>query len=118
MLDGPAHCRWTNYRGNGLGQDYALLTPHRCYLDLGATGEERQAAYRALFRYELDQEAINDTRLALSQNQPLDNECFNAKIERMTGHRRIARPRGRPRRGVETDNSLPTRQEELGLRSL
>ena len=31
-----------------------LLDPHAVYLALGATPEARQAAYRELFRYELE----------------------------------------------------------------
>jgi putative transposase len=57
----------------------------------------RQACYRALFCHPLDTEAIGDIRLALSQSQPLGNARFLDTIERVTGHRREAKPRGRPR---------------------
>jgi len=50
-----------------------------------------------LFRSHLDQAAIEDIRLALNQNQPLGNLRFLARIEKMTGIRREAQPRGRPR---------------------
>ena len=36
-------------------------------------------------------------RLALNQNHPQGNERFYARIEKMTGVRRAAKPRGRPR---------------------
>ena len=54
-------------------------------------------------------------RLALNQNQPLGNSRFHARIEAMTGQRREARPRGRPR--VRQDESGPgdAEQGELGL---
>ena len=97
MVDDPAHYRWTSYRGNGLGQADARLTPHTLYLALGSDGKERQAAYRALFRAQLDRAAIDDIRLALNQSQPLGNERFYAKIAKMAGVRREAKPRGRPR---------------------
>ena len=102
MVDDPAHYRWTSYRwtsyrANGLGQSDARLTPHSLYLALGRNDRERQAAYRALFRAHLDRAAIDDIRLALNQSQPLGNARFYAKIESMTGVRREARPRGRPR---------------------
>jgi putative transposase len=54
-------------------------------------------SYRALFRAHLDGAAIDDIRLALNQSQPLGNARFYAKIESMTGVRREAKPRGRPR---------------------
>jgi putative transposase len=97
MVDDPAHYRWTSYRANALGQADSRLTPHPLYLALGATARECQTAYRALFRTHLDQEVIDDIRLALNQSQPLGNERFLARIEKMTGIRREARPGGRPR---------------------
>ncbi|MFM7294153.1 MAG: transposase, partial [Burkholderiales bacterium] len=97
MVDDPAHYRWISYRANGVGQPDARLTPHSLYLALGRNDQDRQASYRALFRAQLDGVAIDDIRLALNQSQPLGNARFYAKIESMTGVRREARPRGRPR---------------------
>jgi len=97
MVDDPAHYRWSSYRNNALGQTGTILTPHPLYLSLGVTDEERQSAYRALFRAQLDDAAVGDIRLALNQNQPLGNERFYQHIEQMTGQRRESKPRGRPR---------------------
>src|SRR3989338_2672556 len=97
MVDDPAHYRWTSYRANGLGQSSTILTPHPLYLALGADDKARQSAYRALFRAQLDKAAIDDIRLALGQGQPLGNERFYARIEKLTGQRREARPQGKPR---------------------
>ena len=96
MVEDPARYRWTSCRGNALGQASALLTPHPVYLQLGATDEARRSAYRELFAHHPDDEVVDELRLALNQNQPLGNVRFLAKIERMTGQRREARPRGRP----------------------
>lgn len=96
MVADPAHYRWSSYRANGLGQTDPLLTPHEVYAGLGREEGARRAAYRALFRAELDTEALADIRLALNQGQPLGNVRFLDEIERMTGRRRQARPRGRP----------------------
>ena len=71
MVDDPAHYRWTSYRHNALGQASPYLTPHPLYLAIGRGDTERQAAYRDLFRAQLDNKAIDDIRLALNQNQPL-----------------------------------------------
>jgi putative transposase len=96
MVDDPAHYRWTSYRHNGLGQTDSRITEHALYQSLAATNKGRQSAYRQLFRSALDQDAIDDIRLALNQNQPLGTSRFYAKVERLTGERREARPRGRP----------------------
>lgn len=98
MVDDPVHYRWSSYRANALGQSDALLTPHEVYLALDGHEPERLAAYCALFPSELAGEAIEDIRLALDQGQPLGNKRFLDTIERMTGLRREAKPRGRPRK--------------------
>jgi putative transposase len=97
MVDDPAHYRWSSYRFNGLGQPDPSLTPHPLYLALGRSDKERQAAYRALFLGHLDRTVIDDIRLALNQSQPVGNSRFHVRIEQMTGIRREAKPRGRPR---------------------
>lgn len=114
MVDDPAHYRWTSYRANGLGQFSPILTPHALYLALGEDEGARQKAYRALFRAQLDKAAVDEIRLALNQNQPLGNERFYARIEKLTGQRREAKPQGRPRVSsgeAATDDG----QAELGL---
>ncbi len=97
MIDDPVDYRWSNYRHNALGQANGYPTPHPRCLALGATSRTRRAAYRGLFRSELEEDAIRDNRLAINQNQPLGSARFYAKIKATTGQRRGARPRGRPR---------------------
>ena len=115
MVDDPAHYRWTSYRHNALGQANPYLTPHSLYREIGRDATERQAAYRDLFQAQLDGKAIDDIRLALNQNQPLGNSRFYAKIEATTGHRRKARPRGRPRVHHDESHMHDARQGELGV---
>jgi putative transposase len=97
MVDDPAHYRWSSYRANGLGQADLLLSPHEVYLSLGTEETARQSNYRAMFRPELDDDAIGDIRLALNQGQPLGGSRFLDSIEKATGQRLQVRPRGRPR---------------------
>jgi putative transposase len=84
-----------------LGVADGRITPHPLYRQLGANDQARQTTYRALFCAELERSAIDDMRLALTQNQPLGNARFYARIATTMGMRRKARPRGRPR--VESD---------------
>ena len=115
MVDDPAHYRWTSYRANALGAAEGRITPHPLYRQLGSSDRERQLAYRALFRAQLERAAIDDIRLALMQNQPLGNARFYARIEKATGMRREAKPRGRPRLQSDTDGETPEDQGQLGL---
>lgn len=115
MVDDPVHYRWSSYRANALGQMDALLTAHPLYLALDKIPEERFAAYRALFRPELEADAISDIRMALNQGQPLGNSRFIASIEKATGQRREVKPRGRPRKIVGPDTGLPPTQILMDL---
>jgi len=44
----PGAYEWSSYRVYACGQPNDWLVPHASYLALGATSEERQAAYRAI----------------------------------------------------------------------
>jgi putative transposase len=115
MVNDPAHYRWSSYRSNALGRADARLTPHALYEALGRSDNDRQAAYRALFRSQLDRAAIDDIRLALNQSQPLGDQRFYAKIEHVIGVRREAKPRGRPRLARDEDVAAVAGQPELKL---
>ena len=110
MVEDPAQYRWSSYRANGLGQTDNLLTSHAVYLGLDRDNEERQVAYRALFRPELEREALADIRLALNQGQPLGTGRFLDQIERMVGRRCEVRPRGRPRKRELLESSAGDQQ--------
>jgi putative transposase len=103
MVDDPAHYRWSSYRGNALAQVDPLLALHAIYTALGRDEAARSERYRALFRAQIDNDPINDIRLAFQQSQPLGDSRFADTIERMTGQRREVRPRGRPRK-VQAEN--------------
>ena len=105
LVGDPAHYRWTSYRHNALGAADHRITAHALYRALGSSDKARQAAYRALFRAHLDQATIDNIRRAVNQNQPLGNARFCARIERLTGMRREARARGRPR--LEGEAAMP-----------
>jgi putative transposase len=109
------HYRWTSYRHNAPGQANPYLTPHPLYGATAKDEKERQAVYRDLFRTQLDNKAIDDIRLALNQNQPLGNARFYARIEAMTGQRREAKPRGRPRVARDEPTPQEVGQGEFGL---
>jgi putative transposase len=97
MVSDPACYRWSSYGANALGRADARLTPHPLYWSLGRNARDRQAAYRSLFQSQLQAAAVHEIRLALRQSQPLGNDRFYAKIEEVTGMRREAKARGRPR---------------------
>jgi len=114
MVQDPSHYSWSSYRHNGLGQTDTRITPHPVYLGIDGNETVRQAAYRALFRSQLDEEALADIRLALAQGQPLGNERFSDKICVATGIRRTQKVRGRPAGKVEQPGDAET-QNDFGF---
>lgn len=95
MVEHPADYRWSSYRANAQGEE-GCISPHPLYLALGQQTEERHAAYRELFRYELEPELVDEIRQATNGNFVLGDGRFAAEVERMLG-RRVARGKpGRP----------------------
>jgi len=113
MVRDPAAYRWSSYRHNGLGQADSRLTPHPEYEALGQDLSSRLAAYRSLFRHELDEEAITDIRLALNQSQAVGSERFQEWINKTAGVRLVQSKRGRPENGMATESDI--KQGDFGF---
>jgi|GEM_PF-4925168 hypothetical protein len=77
-------------------------------------GADGQTIYRTLFRSQLDDEALADLRLALSQGQPLGDTRFSEAICAAAGVRRTQARRGRPAREREAEGADGT-QTDFGF---
>jgi len=96
MVEHPGEYRWSSYRANAQDEACSVLAPNDCYLALGADEEGRQAAYRELFRYQLDPGLVDEIREATNGNYALGGSRFQDQVARALG-RRVARGRsGRP----------------------
>ncbi|MDP2881937.1 MAG: hypothetical protein Q8N89_10175, partial [Azonexus sp.] len=116
MVVDPGQYRWSSYRANGLGQTDVRLSPHELYRSLGGDSGERQVAYRALFRPELDAEAVDDIRKALQLGMPVGNERFAEMIYGHLGIRHNSGKRGRPNRPSDEVSMQPmTNQRDFGF---
>lgn len=97
MVDHPAEYRWSSYRSNAQGEADAMIAPHAVYLALGADTATRQAAYRELFRHELEPGLVDEIRRATNGNFALGDARFAGQIAAALGRRvRPGKP-GRPR---------------------
>jgi putative transposase len=103
MVAHPAEYRWSSYRTNAQGETDALLKPHPLYEALGADPASRQAAYRELFRYELEPGLVDEIRRATNGNYALGNEDFAAQVTAALGRRALPGKSGRPRRMQEPE---------------
>ena len=91
---------WSSYQGNALGKPVQLLTAHPIYDQLGKTDEERQSAYRALFRGRMPERDLVAIREATNKAWALGDERFKAQIEAKTGRRSASLGRGGDRKSA------------------
>ena len=101
MVKHPAEYRWSSYRVNAQGDNDPLIVPHSLYTSLGSDPASRQAAYRELFRYELEPGLVDAIRKATNGNFALGDTRFGNQIEEMIGRRAQPGRSGRPRKNDE-----------------
>lgn len=100
MVEHPADYRWSSYRTNAQGESSSLVRAHQIYQSLGLDDMERQAAYRELFRFELEPGVVDAIRLATNGNFALGNARFSAELAVALGRRVTPGRSGRPARVV------------------
>jgi putative transposase len=98
MVVHPADYKWSSYRANAQGEPDVLVQPHSLYAALGGDNVSRQAAYRELFRYELEPGLVDEIRRATNGNFALGSERFAAEVASMLGRRVVPGMSGRPRK--------------------
>jgi len=69
MVAHPAEYRWSSYRANAQGESNNLIVAHEVYKALAQDAESRQAAYRELFRYELEPGLVDEIILIRIRNR-------------------------------------------------
>jgi len=102
MVDAPEHYPWSSSRANlGLGHD-PCLTPHPVYLALGADATSRAKAYGHWIREGLASEDLEAIRVHIRQERALGSPRFQAMVATTLNRPVTVRPRGRPRKVVES----------------
>jgi putative transposase len=96
MVAHPSAYRWSSYRANAHGEADGVLKPHSCYEGLAQDADKRQAAYRALFDAELDDDQLALLRKATRANAVYGNDCFVEQVENALARRIVPGKRGRP----------------------
>lgn len=94
--------RWSSYRANAQGEACSGLRPHDCYRALGRNGGGRQAAYRELYRYQLDPGLVDKIREATNGNYALGSPRFQDQVARALGRRVVRGRSGRPKKQADT----------------
>ena len=101
MVDRPSAYPWSSYGYNTLGQANAILTPHKLYQRLGKTAEERQKAYKALFRSRIPDQTLEQIRNSTNKSWVLGSSRFQQQIERKLNRRVAPLARGGDRKSEE-----------------
>jgi putative transposase len=101
LVGHPADYPWSSYACNALGLEDALIKPHLEYRRLGKTAEERQAAYRQLFRNRIGEKVLDEIREATNKAWVLGSERFKRRIAQQTERPVEARARGGDRKSDE-----------------
>jgi putative transposase len=104
MVEHPAEYSWSSYRANAQGEADPLVQPHERYLALGLSPAARQAAYRDLFRDELDRGLVDDIRRATNGNFALGSSRFAEQIATTLGRRVVPARAGRPRKVMTSES--------------
>ncbi len=96
MVAHPGEYHWSSYGVNAQGESSPLVRPHSLYLGLGLNDEERLAAYRELFRYELDPGLVDEIRRITHGGLVLGSERFAEEVAALAGRRTRRGKAGRP----------------------
>ncbi len=105
MVEKPEEYAWSSYHHNAVGKPDAIVTPHRCYMELASEPALRLERYRELFRHHLSAYDIHEIRRCLSANQVLGKSHFKAQVEtalgRSLGYPQRGRPKGVRENGID-----------------
>jgi len=85
MVSHASEYPWSSYQHNGVGKNINIITPHEQYMGLVSTSDERQRAYRSLFKGFMPELEIQEIRAALKKEWVLGDEHFKKMIERKIG---------------------------------
>ena len=115
----PAEYRWSSYGVNAQGDAHPLIRPNAVYQGLGLDDEERQAAYRELFRYELDPGLVDEIRKVTHGGMVLGSERFAREVALLAGRRTQRGKAGRPfKQSAEpapSDSGLPSQPHSCAM---
>jgi putative transposase len=96
----PRDYPWSSYAFNAMGESGvkgSWLTPHMEYTHLGRSPNERQSAYRQLFRAAISGQDLNAIRESTHKGWALGGERFKQQVETLTNRRASSKGVGRPR---------------------
>ncbi len=104
MVKHPSVYRWSSYRCNAMGEPNEIVSPHLEYRRLGKSEQERQMAYRQLFRHHVSEESANAIREATNKAWVLGSDRFKQRIQKQLERRVEPVARGGDRKSAAFKN--------------
>ena len=101
MVDHPSAYPWSSYHYNALGKADELICPHEEYQRLAKTTQQRQVAYRALFKARIPDKTLAAIRDATNKAWVLGSEPFKEAIETQLNRRVRPAMRGGDRKSAD-----------------
>ena len=98
MVAHPREYPWSSYPCHAEGSFDKLITDHELYVNLGEEKEERQAAYRALFKTHVSEATLVAIRDSTNKGWALGNDRFMEEVASAVSRRAAPLPKGRPRK--------------------
>jgi putative transposase len=96
IADRPETYPWSSARFHGWGTPNPLLDENPAYASLGATGPQRQGAYRAWLAAGVPTAEWRTIREATQKGLMVGSDKFQREVEAVVGRRLIGERRGRP----------------------
>jgi putative transposase len=96
MVRHPGDYPWSSYRCNATAETNRLITPHDCWLALGANDQERTAVYRELVKTCMPRSDLDHIRKSIDTGLPTGNDRFRQEIEHALAIKLGTGRRGRP----------------------
>ena len=100
MVTRPGDYRWSSYAHNAQGKTDELIHEHALYRALGKEPAARRAAYRSLFRSEIDEATLLELRDSINKGWALGSKRFLSRLDAISQRRAQPLPRGGKRKGA------------------
>ncbi len=98
MVDHPSEYPWSSYGFNALGHEDELVVPQDEYFRLGKKPEERQKAYRALFKTQISERVLDEIRQSTNKAWVLGSPYFKEQVEQQLNRRTTPAAKGGDRK--------------------
>lgn len=108
LVKHPSDYPWSSYGKNALGTVDPVVVSHREYLNLGATWEIRQKAYRQLFEQKIPNHILRDIRFSTNSCWVLGSDTFKSHIEHLIQRRTEPKQKGGDRKSIRYKKSKKT----------